>query len=281
MSILAEYDDSCCKYHPTEAGRWRCEKCAIYFCSDCIPYDKEDVYPRCVLCRRDLKSLSVSKELTPFWNKLSYFFLSPFNLRSLVFISFFGLTLALIPSGKIGLAISVVVLIPITNFLFTLMEDIANRETPTTEIKSIFQFNNTYLFVRLIFGCSALLVLFIKAGAFLDQNLMNVIAAFFLFGVPASWVILMMEKRFLSLINPQKILYIIRLFGKAYILLYLILVSGLLLYVSLTVGFSNSTTASVNNFGSLFLSNSLMMYLLVVFFSMMGYLVLQYHYVEW
>ncbi len=154
------------------------------------------------------------------------------------------------------------------------MEKYANGEKLATDIKSIFIFNNMYYFVRLIFGFIIIVILSTKVGELLNKNIINVLVAFFLFGAPASAVILMMEKRFLSLINPRKIVEIIRLFGTAYLLLYMLIAIGLLIYLSL----NSAASGSGNSLEILLLVDSLAVYLLVVLFAMMGYLVLQFHY---
>ncbi len=260
-----------CKYHPKDAASWHCANCEVDFCINCVPQNGKDIFPRCTLCRRTLSSLSIAEQIPPFWNKLSYFFTFPFNPTTLTVIFLYALVMALIPEGKIGLMIFALILFPLTEFLFDLMEQVANGEKLNTDIKRLFNSEKKGLFIKMLFTIGFITLLVVKSTSLIGEWVGYILAAFFILGAPASFIILMMEKMVFSMISPIKISYIIRLFGGAYFRLYFI--AALTVVTSLQF----NAAANTNNFLAELIANTFSMYLVVVLFSMMGYLVFQHH----
>lgn len=271
--------DVFCKYHPKQAANWNCSNCKVNFCINCVPESKQDVYPRCTLCRRSLSSLSIAEQIPPFWSKFALFFSFPLRRSALIVIFFYALTASLLPDGKIGLIIYILMLIPLTEFLFELMEQVANGETVSSDIKQFFISKNKGLFIKMLFTYGFMVILIGKTIILFGTAIGYMIAAFFILGVPASFIILMMEKRVFSMINPVKIGYIVKLFGGAYFLLYFIAVLSIIASVQFSaVANTGSSDVRSGNLLAEFLTNAFSIYLIIVLFSMMGYLVFQHHY---
>jgi len=271
--------DAFCKYHPKQTASWNCPNCKVSFCINCVPENNQDVYPRCTLCRRSLSSLSIAEQIPPFWNKLALLFSYPLRRSPLIVIFIYALVVSLLPEGKIGLIIYVLLLIPLTEFLFELMEQIANGEKISTNLKQFFAAKNKGLFIKMLFTYGFMVILISKAIPIVGTAIGYLIASFFILGLPASLIILMMEKNILSMINPVKISYIIKLFGGAYFLLYFIAVVSLIASAQFSaVASADSIDTHSTNFLAEFLINAFSIYLVIVLFSMMGYLVFQHHY---
>lgn len=271
--------DAFCKYHPKQTANWNCPNCKVNFCINCVPESNQDVYPRCTLCRRSLSSLSIAEQIPPFWNNLALFISYPFHRSALIVIFIYALAASLLPDGKIGMIIYVLMLIPLTEFLFELMEQIANGEKVSTDIKQFFTAKNKGLFLKMLFTYGFMVILLGKTIALVGTAIGYLIALFFILGVPASFIILMMEKRVFSMINPVKISYIVKIFGGAYFLLYFIAVVSLIASAQFSAVVDvGSVDARSHNFLAVFLTNVFSIYLVIVLFSMMGYLVFQHHY---
>jgi len=183
----------------------------------------------------------------------------------------YALIASLLPEGKIGIIIFVLMLFPLSEFLFELMEQVANGEEFSSATSKLFSTENKGLFVKLLFTYVFIAILLQKTVGIFGAGIGYPIAAFFIFGIPASFIILMMEKNIFSMINPAKIVYLIKLLGGAYLLLYLI--ASLSIFVSLRF----SLMTHENSLLAEMLANMLVIYFVIVLFTMMGYLVFQHH----
>ena len=76
--------------------------------------------------------------LSQLYCKLALFFSSPLGRSGLIVIFFYSLVASLLPDGKIGLVIYTLMLIPLTEFLFELMEQVANGEKVSSDINKFF-----------------------------------------------------------------------------------------------------------------------------------------------
>lgn len=179
----------------------------------------------------------------------------------------------MLPSGKVGMFLFFIMLFPLTEFLFELMEKIANGEKITSDIKKILDFENKGMFLKMLLTFGFVSVLIVNINAILGTFIGYPIMAFFLLGLPASFIILMMEKSIFSMINPIKIGYIIKLFGGAYFLLYVIAIVAAVLSSQV----NQIVNTSTNNLLAEFIFHAITIYLVIALFSMMGYLIFQYH----
>jgi len=264
--------NTCCKYHPQESANWRCNHCEVYFCINCIPNHQQEIIPKCTLCRHQLSSLSIAEHIPPFWEKFGWFFSFPFKKSAMIVMLMYALIVSLLPEGKIGMVIFVLMLFPLSEFLFELMEQVANGEELNPSSQKLFSTENKGMFTKLLLTYIFIAILLNKTIAIFGEGIGYSIAAFFVLGMPASFIILMMEKTVFSMINPAKISYIIKLFGWAYLLLYLIAIA------SITMSLHFSLLASGTSFLAELLVNILSIYFVIVLFTMMGYLVFQHHY---
>jgi len=188
-------------------------------------------------------------------------------------IFIYSLVVSWLPEGKIGLAIHLLLLFPLTEYLFELMEKTANGEKLNSKAKLFLWSKNKGTLVKMLFTYGFISVLIVKTTSIFGAAIGYPIAAFFLLGMPASLIILMMEKNIFSMINPVKIGYIIRLFGGAYLLLYLVAIFG----VIVSAQFSQAAVANSDNMLAGFIAHAFSVYLVIVLFSMLGYLVFQHH----
>lgn len=194
-----------------------------------MPENNKDVFPRCTLCRRSLSSLSIAEQIPPFWKKLSFFFAIPFNRSALIVIFLYALVASLLPDGKLGMLLLAIMLFPLTEFLFELMEKIANGEKLSSDLKQFFVSQNKNMFIKMLFTYAFITILISKTIAIFGAGIGYPLAAFFILAVPASFIILMMEKNLFSMINPIKVGYIIKLFGGAYFLLYIVAILSVMI----------------------------------------------------
>lgn len=261
-----------CKYHPKQHAAWFCQNCEVPFCSSCVPEDTQNYFPKCTLCRRSLKSLSVSHRIPPFWQQLPQLLTKPFNSGSILFILVFALVLSLLPPNKFGLILLLLTMLPIVEFMFDSMERMAGGDELPKKITKYLEVKNISIVAKLViaYGLSILILVEIYA---LNASLGLIISGLVILGLPASLIILMMEKSIFSMLNPVKVFFIVRLFASAYFLLYAFMLTIASIVVLSSAIFSGGSTGILE---STFVT-ALLLYLTLVAFLMAGYLVYQYH----
>ena len=262
-----------CKYHPTDAALWFCQTCETAFCAHCVPADQDNYLPKCTLCRRSLRSLSIAKQIEPFWQKLGDFFSAPLSRVALAMMSLFAILIALLPSNIFGPLLFVLLLLPLTEFLFEIMENRASGDAHKRKLSEYLTLKNKSMFGKLLLIYVLLAILLSKISGLMGAATGYSIAAFFVLGAPASLIILMMEKSMLGMLNPIKILFMMRIFGKAYFFLYAFI--GVILLVAFSLHQGGSARSSILPLN--FCANFIVIYGVMVLFSMMGYLVYQHH----
>jgi len=199
------------------------------------------------------------------------FFLFPFKKSALTVMLIYAIVLSLLPDGKVGIILFILLLFPLAEFLFELMEQVANGEEVSSDNSKLFSTENKGMFLKLLLAFVFFTVLLQKTIEIIGGAVGYPLAAFFIFGLPASFVILTIEKNIFSMVNPSKIIYIIKQFGGAYLLVYLMTI------VSVFVSFKLGYQASREDWLAGILFNMFSIYLIVILFSMMGYLVFQHH----
>ena len=236
-----------------------------------MPEDADNYLPKCTLCRRSLESLSIADNIPPFWQKVGYLLSLPFNRSSLILISVFAAVFSLLPFGKIGAILFLLGLLPLIEFFFAAMESVASGENLKLKVSDFLTAKSKSMFIKLMLIYAFSVILIVKLSA-ISSAIGVLLAGFLILGLPASIIILMMEKSMFSMVNPAKVGYIINLFGKAYFVLYAIILLASVIGVE-----SFHMVESSSGFAKRFIVNWGLLYLTMVVFLMAGYLVYQYH----
>ncbi len=266
---------TCCKYHPSEPASWFCAHCQINSCLNCVTDPRGDLFPSCLLCRKTLTSLSISDShvnlslgqlLNPVL-QLKAMGLTIITSIALAFVALYSLNTWLLVI-LMGLA-----LVPLLGFNFYALERLSNNESAPLQLKKISQYLTFDVLIKL-FIYLILVVALVNKSLLFGGVFGNLIAAWFVFGIPASLVIIMMEKQFFSALNPRKIFEIVKLFSKAYWGVFLL---WCLVFVCFSLPFFNFSPAT-----NLFFVKSLLTFcfgILVLQFSfrLMGRLVFKHH----
>jgi len=258
-----------CKYCPGEAAAYYCANCDISFCLNCVPEDSRSLSPLCTLCRGHLTQSNAQHVVKSFWTEGLYFLRLPLSsgiFSSLVIYSLIGALLELY--GFTSTIIGGIYFGMLVMMLFELANLIAEGRTDIPTIKEIWNKGERFLLIRLLLqvGLIGLLILSIDTLWF-SVTLLIIYGL----GFPASVIILALEKRFFSAINPLRILYIITAIGAPYIILY---VTWLF---ALAASFWLQQYQAQSHFIVSSLSLWVSFYLWTAWFSMLGYATFQYH----
>jgi tetratricopeptide (TPR) repeat protein len=211
-----------CKYHPKEFASWFCPHCKVNSCLNCVTDLRGDLFPACTLCRKTLTSLSIARgNHKPNAGNLLSAILQPKNLLLTIFAAGLLTTIMTLVSNDwikhIALALC---LIPFASINFYLMEKLANNEVVKLRVSNISEYLNSQVIIKFI-------VYLIMAATILSKSLQlsglfgNLISSWIIFGSPASLIIIMIEKRFFSSLNPLKIFEIVRVFSFNYIVIFI------------------------------------------------------------
>lgn len=262
-----------CKYHPDHAARWLCKRCHINYCSTCVRGRNGATAPACPVCETSLASLGAGNVITPFWQRLPRFFLYPANPISLLVMSLLAAFTVLTSVSFLGFIVQLLAVIVFTKYAYAVLEHTAKGyESPP-------DFSGAAPTGELELPFKQLLVVFVFAFAnFAIYDLFGPIAyALSLFAtlvaIPASVMVLAVEHSFFSAFNPVTLGSMILRIGFPYLIL--------CMFLALLLGGSDIAFQALPELApawALFpIYNFLWMYFVLIMFSMMGYVIYQYH----
>ena len=265
-----------CKYHPSTPAQWECVQCNIYLCPSCV---KREPPPStnaiCPVCNHYLEKVSLSNIIKPFWTKIPYFFTFPASVQSLIFILVMSLAVAILfmipPFGPL---FSLVVLLVYMRYAYAVLGSTAfGRDRPpaislemlTTEVAQPIKQVMVFIFIGLVVGIVA---------KFLGPVIAVLFYLLMIFCIPATVMIIAIENSFVQAINPGVIFSMITRIGWSYLLL-----CFFLFLLSIGSGALGSILIGKNTspFIGIFILNFISMYFTLIMFSMMGYVLYQYH----
>ncbi len=266
-----------CKYHPDVPARWICRACQIPFCSRCIPQAGEGP-PACPVCHQAVESLGAGNVIEPFWQRLPAIFAWPLQRIPLLFmlaLSGLGLLVAfLLGDSLFGWLLGNVVLYAVfLKYAYVVLENTAQGHLdpePITwnTIAEELELPFKQLFILFLIGA-------INNSLYRTGGGGLMLAGMFLTALllPASIMVLAIERRLLAAINPIILIDVMRRIGMPYLLLWLflfLLISGLnetsaYLYHYLPVAFAMPLDGLLGN------------YVTLVVFQLLGYTLYQYH----
>lgn len=277
-----------CKYHPSTPARWSCSHCRISFCPGCVTESKSGNAPDCPVCKRQLQSLGSENLVTPFWARLREFFIYPAYPGPLLLL--LALTSIIFLIGQVPAAWTVsfdiviwkinliyIFLSPFIvlflNYAYNVLTDTAHGYLKPTEITSERLFGNSFVVFELLFIILFLQLFEIAAGNLFKQPGYHVATVLTSLVTPAVIMVLAIDKKFLSAINPVSVMSVITRIGTPYFIMFALfyllgvaqdyLMDILLKYIDQS--YSLAAYAFVT------------MYFYLIMFNMMGYTLYQHH----
>lgn len=264
-----------CKYHPRVPARWVCANCAIEFCSSCVKREgRNGELVLCTVCNYPVSSLGLGNVITPFWSRIPRFFIYPANPTSLTYITVLSLiSAALFSPSLFGLLIQLVIFVVFLRYAYAVLDDTArgHLNPPKVTVDMVIQE------IELPFKQLAVFILMGVALGFTHgmagSALANLLLFFFVLCIPATVMVIAIQRSVFQAINPLMLVSIIKRIGLPYFILFvflLILWGGSSVIMELVVGRIPLRLLLV-------ISNISSMYFLLIMFNMMGYVIYQYH----
>lgn len=281
-----------CKYHTQTPARWRCDSCQINFCPSCVKLTGNRP-PDCPVCKRELTSLGAANMIKPFWSRLRQFFLYPLHAGPLIVI--LGLTLvsfliAHVPGWYLKVDFVLwrmhrydLYAMPFY-FIFlkyaqSVLEDTARGHLKPLPLSSEKLTENGLIVVKLFSILTVFKLIEFSALDLFGQLGLQLAEIILVFATPAAIMLLAMEDKLLSALNPAMVGSLIMRIGPTYLLLFALLyvmemtkafLFGMLIGELGKLGEFNPPVAIASY-------TFIRMYFSLVTFGMMGYLLYQHH----
>ncbi len=265
-----------CKYHYDLPARWSCHSCRINFCTNCVK-PHQDKAPHCVICGESLAVVGAENVVLPFWQRLHYFFMYPFNAVSMGIMVLLVAVIAAFGSTLFGILAVVLSILVFMKYAYVVLEDTSHGylsarafslEMITRDLELPFKH------ILNIFLIIALNYMAYNYSQKIDYDyLFYTILFVTLFFLPTSVMVLAVKHSFTSAFNPLLHFHIVKNIGFAYVLLYAFLfmmlssAAAAIYYVNRLI--PEEFYLSVDVFISMFF--------LLSIFNMLGYVLYQYH----
>ncbi len=268
-----------CQYHPHQTAQWYCERCQIYLCQGCaIERDRGGLHAGekihlCAKCNLPVAWLGVGSLVEPFWRRLHRIFLYPFGLYPLILMVVLALAnIIFTHMGLIGLVGAILVWGVRVKYSYEALKFTArgdlrpppiNAQTISEDFNQVFKQFAVFFFIGLTF--------FMVSGNL--GGLFGILFLIFIFlFLPAIFILLVASNSVVSALNPLLFVQLAFRIGWSYLLMYFFLI---LLY--LAPGTLNYYILQyIPPVLHAFLVSIGLTYYSIVFYHLMGYVLLQY-----
>ena len=262
-----------CHYHPGEPAKWHCGECQMHYCTRCMPdADTRQRRALCPRCSKAMRYLGAATEVVPFWQRVGAFFRYPFHTDPLIVIAICTLVPLIAPPNLIGLLIWIVLALALFKYTYAVINHTAEGHLKPPPVAVAFTGSgfNIVILQLLVFVLMGGLV---GAAAMIGGPILMMLAlAFAVLALPASIMVLAMERSVGAAVNPMNLAVLISRIGTPYFLLY-----GYLILLTLASGAAQDF--AVNHF-PMWVAQPLAGFLnstfTLILFHMLGYLLFQY-----
>ncbi len=240
---------------------------------DCVHQDKPGSDPHCPICGRKALSLGAGNLIRPFWYRIPHFFLFPAHLTPLLFILALTALSMLVSRSLFGMLIQLVIYIVFLKYAFVVLEDMAHGHLKPKPITGSVVSDEMELPFKQILLIFFIVTINYKVLDYFGNGPHMLVRGLSTLAFPAAIMVLAVEHSFFKALNPLVLLLTIKRIGPSYFILFIFLAllqfsSEQAIYLLMSILPGEFFFASVN-----FIS----MYFVLIMYSMMGYVLYQYH----
>lgn len=212
-----------CNYHNDQSASWACEGCQKDFCDTCVPAGNSRHWgaqgAKCTLCNRGLTYLGMAGGAKPFWQMIPHFLAYPFQSRVIVLIVLGALSTKFLGAGLLTVFLGLFFSAVMVKYGFAIIEARGRGELSAPGITDVIQGDQDHLFLKQV--AVFFLMGAATAYAYSVGEVLGVIAAGFVaLAIPASTIILAVEKSLRRALNPLALLAMMTTIGFPYVLLW-------------------------------------------------------------
>ncbi|AOY89650.1 hypothetical protein BKP64_16540 [Marinobacter salinus] len=262
-----------CHYHPGTPAKWHCGECQTHYCSRCMPdADTRQRRALCPHCSKAMRYLGAATEVVPFWNRIGAFFRYPFHSDPLIVIAICTLVPVIAPANLIGLIIGLVLALALFKYTYAVINHTAEGHLKPPPVSVAFTGSGFDIVILQLLVFVLMGALVTTAGMLGGPILMLLALAFVVLALPASIMVLAMERSVGPAVNPMNLAVLISRIGSPYFLLY-----GYLILMTLASGAAQDFAMThFPTWVSQPLSGFLNSTFTLILFHMLGYLLFQY-----
>ena len=262
-----------CHYHPGDPAKWHCGECQMHYCRRGMPdADTRQRRALCPRCSKAMRYLGAATEVVPFWHRLGAFFRYPFHTDPLIVIAICTLVPVVAPANLIGILIWLVLALALFKYTYAVINHTAEGHLKPPAVSVAFNGSGFDIVVLQLLVFVLMGGLVGAAGMVGGPILMLLALAFVVLALPASIMVLAMERSVGAAVNPMNLAVLISRIGTPYFLLY-----GYLILLTLASGAAQDF--AVNHF-PFWVAQPLAGFLnstfTLILFHMLGYLLFQY-----
>ena len=212
-----------CNYFPDLPANWLCNHCHAQYSERCIPAGHSAHWgrrgPRCILCNTELHYLGSATGAKPFWQMLPHFFHYPLHINSLIVIVGLALGSLLLGGGLFTLFLVLFGLAVMIKYSFAIIEQRGSGATTPPGLGEVLSSDQDHLFLKQI---AVLFLMGVIVGlAYQVGELVGVlVGGFITLAMPASTMLLAVEKSVGRALNPLAQLSLMTAVGWPYVLLW-------------------------------------------------------------
>lgn len=245
----------------------------MHYCSRCMPdADTRNRRALCPHCSKAMRYLGAATEVVPFWNRIGAFFRYPFHSDPLIVIAICTLVPVVAPANLIGILIWLVLALALFKYTYAVINHTAEGHLKPPPVSVAFSGSGFDIVILQLLVFVLMGGLVAAAGMLGGPLLMMLSLAFVVLAMPASIMVLAMERSVGAAVNPMNLAMLISRIGSPYFLLY-----GYLILLTLASGAAQDF--AVNHF-PFWVSQPLAGFLnstfTLILFHMLGYLLFQY-----
>jgi tetratricopeptide (TPR) repeat protein len=267
-----------CRYHPTRPAHFQCSKCNTSYCPECISKriqgtlavgGQQTVY-FCPKCNLPAETLSVGSLITPFWDRLSQFFLYPLQLEPILFIAILSVLntflywLFFAHLFLWGLLIKYSYAVLVRTAQGDLRPPTADSRTISEDLGDVLKQIVLFVLIGLLFS-----IVTAKLGS-VAGVLFLILALLF---VPSMIILLAITNSLINAMNPMAFVRLAWRIGNGYLLMYLFLA---LLFIAPSA-LAHYLFPLLPGFLERFIASAAVQYYTIVSYNLMGYVILQHH----
>jgi tetratricopeptide (TPR) repeat protein len=268
-----------CQYHPDQPAQWFCERCQIYLCRGCtVERDRGGLHAGeklhlCAKCNLPVEWLGVGSLVQPFWRRLHRIFLYPFGLQPLILMVVLAIASVIFGQmGLIGLLGAILIWGVRVKYSYEALKYSArgdlrpppiNSRTISDDFGQVFKQFAVFLGIGLAF-----LLISAKLGAVFGIAFLIFVLLF----LPAIFILIVTTNSVGAALNPLLFVQLAFRIGWGYLLMYFFLI---LLYIApgtLNFYIVQHLPQALHEF----LVSIGLSYYSIVFYHLMGYVLLQY-----
>ncbi len=213
-----------CHYFPDTPASWQCPGCHALYSDKCIPAGHSALWgrrgPYCIRCEKNLMYLGSATGAKPFWQMLPHFFTYPLHPNSLLVMGLLMVLSLLLFGGLLALVVLLFGLALLVKYGLKIIEFRGRGVSTPPGLGEVLGGDEHHLFFRQM-------ALFFMMGVinglayYLNAALGVLVTIFITLAMPASIMILAVEKSVRRALDPLALIRLMFTVGWPYLLLWL------------------------------------------------------------